>query len=143
MQAHEWTASVAPHAEHRTPVKDIGTHSFRKGVASELSNTPGGPEAVHVWLRAGRTLGSVQVRYIFASSGGGQFVGRAAAGHNMKDNEFLCLPPHFKDVGLSNERWKAALPGPSATTTQIHHLMGASTSPEPPASVNGVATEPR
>ncbi|ETV65067.1 hypothetical protein H257_18154 [Aphanomyces astaci] len=43
-------------------VKDIGTHSFRKGVASELSNTPGGPEAVNVWLRAGWTLGTVQGR---------------------------------------------------------------------------------
>ncbi|KAF0704051.1 hypothetical protein AaE_015130 [Aphanomyces astaci] len=92
-------------------LKDIGTHSFRKGVASELSNTPGGPEAVNVWLRAGWTLGSVQGRYIFAGSGGDQFVGRAAAGHNVNDVEFSCLPPHFKDVGLSNEQWEAALPG--------------------------------
>ncbi|RHX98200.1 hypothetical protein DYB36_006147 [Aphanomyces astaci] len=61
-------------------VKDIGTHSFRKRVASELSNTPGGPEAVNVWLRAGWTLGSVQGRYIFAGSGGDQLVGRGAAG---------------------------------------------------------------
>ena len=61
-------------------ISEIGTHSFRKGVASELSNTPGGPASVSVWLRAGWSLGSVQGRYIFAGSGGDQFVGRVAAG---------------------------------------------------------------
>ncbi|OQR83465.1 hypothetical protein THRCLA_23145, partial [Thraustotheca clavata] len=28
---------------------DVGTHSFRKGVASFLSSCPGGPQAVSVW----------------------------------------------------------------------------------------------
>ncbi|RHY07626.1 hypothetical protein DYB25_013392, partial [Aphanomyces astaci] len=41
-------------------IADIGTHSFRKGVASSLSNCPGGPQAVSIWLRAGWSLGSVQ-----------------------------------------------------------------------------------
>ncbi|KAF0711754.1 hypothetical protein AaE_012185, partial [Aphanomyces astaci] len=59
-------------------ISDIGTHSFRKGVASALSNSPGGPQAVMVWLRAGWSLGGVQGRYIFEGSGGDQFVGRAA-----------------------------------------------------------------
>ena len=31
----------------------IGTHSFRKGVASFLSGTPGGPTAISIYLRAG------------------------------------------------------------------------------------------
>ena len=31
----------------------IGTHSFRKGVATFLSNIPGGPTAVAIFLRAG------------------------------------------------------------------------------------------
>ncbi|KAF0762897.1 hypothetical protein AaE_003254, partial [Aphanomyces astaci] len=100
-------------------VKDIGTHSFRKGVASELSNTLGGLEAVNVWLRAGWTLGSVQGRYIFADSSGDTFVGRATAGHNVTDVEFSCLPPHFKDVGLSNEQWEAALPGGFALSLHL------------------------
>ncbi|ETV89803.1 hypothetical protein H310_15367, partial [Aphanomyces invadans] len=60
-------------------INDVGTHSFRKGVSTALSNTPGGPEAVAVWLRAGWSLGSVQKRYIFAGAGGDQHVGRAAA----------------------------------------------------------------
>ena len=62
-------------------VADVGTHSFRKGVSTALSNSPGGPQAVSVWLRAGWSLGSVQKRYIFAGAGGDQHVGRAAAGY--------------------------------------------------------------
>jgi hypothetical protein len=40
----------------------IGTHSFRKGIASFLSGTPGGPTAISIYLRAGRSLGPVQSR---------------------------------------------------------------------------------
>ena len=61
-------------------ITDIGTHSCRKGAATAISNCPGGPQSVSIWLRAGWSLGSVQDRYIFAGSGGDQFVGRAAAG---------------------------------------------------------------
>ncbi|KAH9114255.1 hypothetical protein AeMF1_011636, partial [Aphanomyces euteiches] len=58
---------------------DIGTHSFRKGVSTAISNTLGGPQPHSVWLRAGWSLGSVQGRYIFAGAGGDQHVGRAAS----------------------------------------------------------------
>ncbi|ETV67915.1 hypothetical protein H257_15904 [Aphanomyces astaci] len=34
-------------------VSELGSHSFRKGVATELANCPGGPQAVSIWLRAG------------------------------------------------------------------------------------------
>ena len=44
---------------------EIGTHSFRKGVATTLSSDPGGPSSIAIWLRAGWSLGSVQSRYIF------------------------------------------------------------------------------
>ena len=37
----------------------IGTHSFRKGIASFLSGTPGGPTAISIYLRAGWSLGPV------------------------------------------------------------------------------------
>ena len=59
---------------------EVGTHSFRKGVVSSLSNNPGGPANASVCLRAGWSLGPVQGRYIFSGPGGDQFVGRAAAG---------------------------------------------------------------
>ena len=61
-------------------ISDLGTHSCRKGAATELSNHPSGPQAVSIWLRAGWSLGNVQGRYIFSGSGGDQFVGRAASG---------------------------------------------------------------
>jgi hypothetical protein len=70
-------------------ISDIGTHSFRKGVASLLSGFPGGPQAVSIWLRAGWSLGTVQGRYIFAGSGGDQFVGRAATGNKATYMEYI------------------------------------------------------
>ncbi|KAH9118466.1 hypothetical protein AeMF1_008402, partial [Aphanomyces euteiches] len=95
-------------------VKEVGTHSFRKGVASELSNSPGGPTPVSVHLRAGWTLGPVQGRYIFSGSGGDQFVGRAAAGLNVNDIEFGALPPHFVGQALDVHQWESILPGYSS-----------------------------
>ena len=58
----------------------IGTHSFRKGIASFLSGTPGGPTAISIYLRAGWSLGPVQSRYILEGEGGDQVCGRAASG---------------------------------------------------------------
>ena len=48
----------------------IGTHSFRKGVASFLASCPDDPGAISIFLRAGWTLGAVQSRYLFAGQGG-------------------------------------------------------------------------
>ncbi|ETV80466.1 hypothetical protein H257_06737 [Aphanomyces astaci] len=87
---------------------DIGTHSFRKGVATSLSNTPGGPQAVSIWLHAGWSLGSVQGRYVFEGSGGDQFVGRAATGLQLSSSAFGALPPHIAALAL--EEWEKYLP---------------------------------
>ncbi|KAF0696171.1 Aste57867_13060 [Aphanomyces stellatus] len=93
-------------------ISEIGTHSFRKGVASSLSNCPGGPQAVSIWLRAGWSLGSVQGQYIFEGSGGDQFVGRAATGLNVNDAKFATLPPHFGNTALvTPSQWEEILPG--------------------------------
>ena len=59
-------------------VKELGTHSFRKGVATYLCGMPGGPTAIAIYLRAGWSLGNVQQRYILAGDGGDQVCGRAA-----------------------------------------------------------------
>ena len=61
-------------------IVDIGTHSFRKVVATALAKNPGRPQSVSIWLRAAWSLGNVQNRYLFYGSGGDQFVGRAATG---------------------------------------------------------------
>ena len=95
-------------------IAEIGTHSFRKGVATALANCPGGPSAINIWLRAGWSLGPVQSRYIFEGAGGDQFVGRAATGISSSDPDFAILPPHFDDTNgpvLSVEEWEDILPG--------------------------------
>lgn len=95
-------------------VSEIGSHSFRKGIATSLANTPGGPTAINIWLRAGWSLGAVQSRYIFEGPGGDQFVGRAATGLSLDDENFAILPPHFDtNCGpvLTVEEWENILPG--------------------------------
>jgi hypothetical protein len=83
----------------------IGTHSFRKGIASFLSGTPGGPTAIAIYLRAGWSLGPVQSRYIL--EGGDQVCGRAATGLPVTDVSFSNLPPHFvTDIILSTNEWE-------------------------------------
>ncbi len=51
---------------------EIGTHSFRKGVATFVAGCPAGPSPINVFLRAGWSLGAVTSRYIFAGQGGDQ-----------------------------------------------------------------------
>ena len=95
-------------------ISDIGTHSFRKGIATVLANQPGGPSAISIWLRAGWSLGSVQSRYIFEGAGGDQFVGRAASGLDLNSEEFAVLPPHFDQTNgpvLTTTEWEEILPG--------------------------------
>ncbi|KAH9186568.1 hypothetical protein AeNC1_011456 [Aphanomyces euteiches] len=95
-------------------IAEIGTHSFRKGVATSVGNNPGGPSPISVWLRAGWSLGNVQSGYIFEETGGDQFIGRCATGLNLNDISFASLPPHFSDV-LSTVQWESILPGYSKT----------------------------
>lgn len=93
-------------------VSMIGTHSFRKGIASFLSGTPGGPTAIAIYLRAGWSLGPVQSRYILEGEGGDQVCGRAATGLPVTDVSFSNLPPHFvSDIILSINEWEDILPG--------------------------------
>ena len=92
----------------------IGTHSFRKGIASFLSGTPGGATAISIYLRAGWSLGPVQLRYILEGEGGNQVCGRVASGLPLTDVSFANLPPHFlhnEEECLSSEEWEEILPG--------------------------------
>jgi hypothetical protein len=73
----------------------IGSHSFRKGIASFLSGTPGGSTAISIYLRAGWSLGPVQSRYVLEGEGGDQVCGRAATGLTLTDVSVANLPPHF------------------------------------------------
>ena len=92
----------------------IGTHSFRKGVATFLSAINGGPTAVAIYLRAGWSLGPVQSRYILEGKGSDELCGRAATCINITDSEFAALPPHFNLCNgpiMSQAEWEAIVPG--------------------------------
>lgn len=93
---------------------DIGSHSFRKGIATFLSGMPGGPSPISIYLRAGWSLGPVQARYILGGGGGDQLCGRAATGTSLNDAAFADLPPHFdlsKGAVLTTAEWEDILPG--------------------------------
>jgi hypothetical protein len=92
-------------------ILEVGTHSFRKGVASFLTSCPGGATAIAIYLRAGWSLGPVQSRYILEGEGGDQLCGRAASGLSLLDLSFGCLPPHFDDsAGLVHISWHEVIP---------------------------------
>lgn len=76
-------------------IKDLGSHSGRKGSISYLLSLCHCINAVMVYLRAGWSLGAVQDRYIFAGPGGDQLCGRAICGLSLTTREFTVLPPHF------------------------------------------------
>lgn len=82
--------------EMPTSVEDIGTHSFRKGVATYLLNQVEGPSPVQVYLRCEWSLGQVKDQYIFSTRGGDKLTGRAATGLPSNHVDFTLLPPHFR-----------------------------------------------
>jgi len=95
-------------------VLEVGTHSFRKGVAEFLSGMVGGASPISIYLRAGWSLGPVQSRYILEAHGGDQLCGRAASGLDITNNEFASLPPHFNNQNgtiLTIAEWEDILPG--------------------------------
>lgn len=90
--------------------KQLGTHSVRKGAASYCTGMVNGPSTIHVFLRAGWSLGNVQDRYLFAGAGGDQLTGRSLSGLPFTDSSFASLPPHFDAAGAQLIDWPAVLP---------------------------------
>jgi hypothetical protein len=90
--------------------KRLGTHSVRKGGVTYSLGKINGPSVVHIFLRAGWSLGNVQDRYVFASAGGDQLTGRVLAGLPFNDASFASLPPHFDKEGTEMIRWDSILP---------------------------------
>jgi hypothetical protein len=76
-------------------VRDIGTHSVRKGAVSYLASLPGGPPAAATCIRAGWTMGKVKDVYMRYITSGDQFVGRCLALLSVLRSDFAASPPHF------------------------------------------------
>ena len=80
------------------------------GVATFISNCPGGPQVLAIFRRAGWSIGDVIERYIEWMDGQDQFVGRCAAGVSVLDNNFDQLPPHYHGAILTDADWCTILP---------------------------------
>lgn len=89
---------------------ELGTHSVRKGASTYCTGMVNGPNPVHVYLRAGWSLGDTQNRYLFAGSGGDQLTGRVLCGLPFNDSSFAQLPAHFDAAGLAQIDWPTVLP---------------------------------
>lgn len=102
-------------AEMGITIAEVGTHSFRKGIASFINGLPGGPSPVSIYIRAGWSLGKVVSRYILEGFGGDQLCGRAATGLSLNSVDFAMLPPHFDTTDsnpiLTEEEWELYVPG--------------------------------
>jgi hypothetical protein len=84
-------------------IKDIATHSIRKGAASFCtSGCTISPSFVSVCLRAGWSMGNVKDRYFHFASAGDQFVGRCVSGLPLSLLDFAISPPYF-DTGEDEE----------------------------------------
>lgn len=112
-------------------ILEIGTHSFRKGIASFLGCLTGGPSAIAIYLRAGWSLGAVTARYIFEGGGGDQLCGRAATGICIMEPSFADLPPHFdlsEGAILTVSQWEEILPNystfyPKSFKAALNYLL--------------------
>jgi hypothetical protein len=111
-------------------LKDIGTHSCRKGATTYANSMVGGPSPVQVYLRAGWSLGNVQDRYLFSGDGGDQLTGRVVSGLPITEENFSILPPHFSTETIEqiqNECWNNIIPGyinyPSSIRTTFPYLI--------------------
>jgi hypothetical protein len=103
---HEKALKECQDPEVRVMIKDIGTHSFRKGSATFVTSFDVISEA-NINLRAGWTNGKVRSKYIFGTPGADQLIGRLLCGldiHNV--HRFLSLPAHISnDIVYQWDEW--------------------------------------
>ena len=107
--------------------EDLGTHSIRKGVTSYVLGIIEGPSPVALCLRALWSLGDVHNRYMFATGGADQFVGRTVAGLPSHEAAFATLPPHFT-LETSNaiteaDEWDDIYPGFSSLPDGLKQVV--------------------
>ena len=89
---------------------ELGTHSVRKGSVTYCGGMVNGPSPMHIYLRAGWSLGAVQDRYLFAGSGGDQMTGRVLSGLPFSESAFASLPPHLDAAAAAEVAWPTVFP---------------------------------
>jgi hypothetical protein len=97
---------------------ELGTHSIRKGVATDVGANPGIVDDKAVHRRGGWSQGLIVDTYhCYGDGSQDRVVGRLSAGLLPNDRDtFLSLPPHFRkeDVILSERQWNQVLPSYSS-----------------------------
>jgi hypothetical protein len=74
-------------------LKDIGTHSIRKGVSTYLTSLVGGPPAAAILVRGGWSMGNVKDRYFKYAGMGDQYVGRCLTLIPVLEHSLASSPP--------------------------------------------------
>jgi hypothetical protein len=86
-------------------VKDIGTHSIRKGASTYLTSLVGGPPAAAILVRGGWSMGNVKDRYFKYADMGDQYVGRCLTMTPIMQESLACSPPFFRSTDSAAEEW--------------------------------------
>jgi hypothetical protein len=87
-------------------VRNLGTHSIRKGASSYLTSLPGGPPAAASSIRGGWSMGNVKDRYFKYVEAGDQYVGRCIALNPVLDVALASSPPFFDVIsGSEDDHW--------------------------------------
>ena len=77
-------------------VKDVGSHSIRKGAVTYVSSSATcSPPQVATNIRAGWTMGVVQDTYLQYEAAGDQYVGRVVSRLPICSSKFSILSPQF------------------------------------------------
>jgi hypothetical protein len=91
-------------------VRNLGTHSIRKGASSYLTSLPGGPSAAATSIRGGWSMGNVKDRYFKYFEAGDQFVGRCIALNPVLSESLASSPPFFSAApGSEDDVWLTEL----------------------------------
>jgi hypothetical protein len=87
-------------------VRNLGTHSIRKGASSYLTSLPGGPSAAATSIRGGWSMGNVKDRYFKYFEAGDQYVGRCIALNPVLSEALASSPPFFSVIpGSDDDVW--------------------------------------
>ena len=83
-----------------SPLKNLGSHSVRKGVCSLASaGTTVSLPMVSICLQALWSMGSVKERYLQYEMAGNQYLGSVVNGLDVNDVSFAVSPPYFENDG--------------------------------------------
>jgi hypothetical protein len=76
-------------------LKDIGTHSIRKGASTYLTSLVGGPPAAAIMVWEGWSMGNVKDRYFKYADMGDQYVGQCLTLTPVLLDTLASSPPYF------------------------------------------------